>query len=335
VGAPRGQQGHRQDRRRPLAHRGESIEVEPRTLVATSNVIGLALRFLRCPECRRLVAICERCDSGRVTCSDACARVRRRRHRREAGRRYQATPRGADKHAERQRRYRARVTHAPDAVPDEPPRQLPAAASTSITPDLGRCARCETASSGFFRPSPSYSALRNWRPGRRGRHLRRRDSQGGGGHETDSRLRPDAFPRPHKVPLSLSRDEAVPERLQGTPMPNGAPGAPRREREAGLFPPGAGSEGRRDGLKGASEGVFGTSSRAPSPSGGRPSTRSPSRTSEPPYLLPTPRCRLLPRRDVLPARASPRPRRTGSVLLAPSSDCRPPSRTAPGWARAA
>jgi hypothetical protein len=186
VVAPRGQQGHRQDRRRPLAHRGECIAVEQRTLIATSNVIGLALRFLRCPSCRRLVAICERCDSGRLTCSDACARVRRRRQRREAGRRYQATPRGADKQPERQRRYRARqrarVTHAPDAVPAEPLRQLPAAASTSITPDLGRCARCETAPSGFFRPRPSYSALRNWRPGGRGGRVRRRDSRGARGH---------------------------------------------------------------------------------------------------------------------------------------------------------
>ncbi len=166
---------------------GESIGVEQRTLIATLTVIDLALRFLRCPECRRLVAICERCDSGRVACSDACARERRRRHRREAGRRYQATPRGANKHAERQRRYRARqrarVTHAPDVIPNEPLRQLPVAVSMSVRPDLGRCARCKTASSGFFRPCPSYPALRNWRSGRRGSRVRRRDSQAGSGHE--------------------------------------------------------------------------------------------------------------------------------------------------------
>ncbi len=187
MGAPRGEQGHRQARRWPPARRGESVAIEQRTLIATPTVIDLALRFLSCPECRRLVAICERCDSGRVTCSAACAQVRRRRHGREAGRRYQATPRGADKHAERQRRYRsrrgARVTHAPEAVPNEPVRQLPAATSMWITRDLGRCARCETASSGFFRPYPSYSALRNWRPGGRKRGVRRRDSQGGRGHE--------------------------------------------------------------------------------------------------------------------------------------------------------
>jgi hypothetical protein len=60
------------------------------------------------------VCICAACDHGNVYCAAECARLARRESLRRAGVRYQRTLGGARRHAERQRRYRARgeeVTH--------------------------------------------------------------------------------------------------------------------------------------------------------------------------------------------------------------------------------
>jgi hypothetical protein len=65
------------------------------------------------PGCRAQVVICSDCDRGHIYCAD-CAPHARRRSLHKAGRRYQASCRGRNKHAERARRYRARqnkVTH--------------------------------------------------------------------------------------------------------------------------------------------------------------------------------------------------------------------------------
>ena len=65
------------------------------------------------PGCRAQALICSDCDRGHIYCSD-CAPRARRRSLHTAGRRYQASSRGRNKHAERARRYRARqnkVTH--------------------------------------------------------------------------------------------------------------------------------------------------------------------------------------------------------------------------------
>jgi hypothetical protein len=69
-------------------------------------------RFL-CACCGAAVFICPLCDRGRRYCHGACARTARERSLREAGRRYQRTPQGRRKSAERSRRYRdrRRVTH--------------------------------------------------------------------------------------------------------------------------------------------------------------------------------------------------------------------------------
>lgn len=136
------------------------------------------LRMLHCVECQRLVGVCEGCDSGRRTCSEACSLHRERRLRREAGRRYQATPHGAAKHAERQRRYRARrqsVTHAPEG-----PTPQEVAAVTSIEPStqvadrpqqrplstvrLQCCTICKSATGVFFRMAETYPTRWNWTP---------------------------------------------------------------------------------------------------------------------------------------------------------------------------
>jgi hypothetical protein len=76
----------------------------------------IANRLFNCAACRKLRIVCSKCDRGNIYCS-TCAPERRRQRRREATARYQATPRGRRKHADRQRRYRERlklqkVTHA-------------------------------------------------------------------------------------------------------------------------------------------------------------------------------------------------------------------------------
>jgi hypothetical protein len=72
-------------------------------------------RLFLCADqnCRAQALICGDCDRGHIYCAD-CAPHARRRSLHAAGRRYQASSRGRNKHAERARRYRARqnkVTH--------------------------------------------------------------------------------------------------------------------------------------------------------------------------------------------------------------------------------
>jgi hypothetical protein len=64
-------------------------------------------RFL-CACCRVAAVLCTSCDRGQRYCSVDCARSARRQSQREADRRYQRSPRGCLKHAERSRRYRLR-----------------------------------------------------------------------------------------------------------------------------------------------------------------------------------------------------------------------------------
>ena len=64
-------------------------------------------RFL-CAYCGATVFICPPCDRGMRYCPGACARASRTRSLRESNRRYQRTPEGRRKSAERSRRYRNR-----------------------------------------------------------------------------------------------------------------------------------------------------------------------------------------------------------------------------------
>jgi hypothetical protein len=52
--------------------------------------------------------VCRDCDRGNQYCGPECGGRAKARRRREATRRYQATPRGQLKHRERQRRFRKR-----------------------------------------------------------------------------------------------------------------------------------------------------------------------------------------------------------------------------------
>jgi hypothetical protein len=172
--------GHPAGSRRAYAPSLSFLHRDRRSSRVHDGVVDLTLRLLLCPECRCLPAICERCDSGRITCSDACSRVRRARRVREAGRRYQATPRGAALHAERQRRCRARqatrVTHQPDVAPAPQQREHPTITSPPVARRPTTCARCG-ASSEFFRTRTAYPTLRNARTGARRRPARRAGSR--------------------------------------------------------------------------------------------------------------------------------------------------------------
>ncbi len=77
----------------------------------------VSCRIFLCVCCRRQVLVCRRCDRGQIYCRGTCAQVARREKQRNARRRYQATPRGRAMHAERNRRYRARVRRVTDHGP--------------------------------------------------------------------------------------------------------------------------------------------------------------------------------------------------------------------------
>lgn len=87
--------------------------------VARGGGLGLVreeptYRLYHCLRCAVQVCICAQCDCGNLYCPGECARLARQESVRRAGARYQATLRGAGKHAARERRYRERlreVTH--------------------------------------------------------------------------------------------------------------------------------------------------------------------------------------------------------------------------------
>lgn len=140
------------------------------------------------PRCRRLFAVCRGCDRGRRYCSDVCSSEARRTKQRQAGVRYQATPEGRRKHAERQARYleRRRVTHqsslpipklpansvaeaecapgpamAQERAPDRAPRVL-AAPQEPPRAVVSRCSCCGRAAA-FLRIWPLNGSGARWR----------------------------------------------------------------------------------------------------------------------------------------------------------------------------
>lgn len=63
-----------------------------------------------CAHCAKQTILCRRCDRGNIYCSKVCAAVRRRHSLRRAGKQYQTTLKAKCGHAERQKRYRLRIT---------------------------------------------------------------------------------------------------------------------------------------------------------------------------------------------------------------------------------
>ncbi len=65
-------------------------------------------RLFTCVLCRSQVIICSDCDRGNIYCGTNCSQPARVHSLRMANQLYQKSFRGKQKHAERQRRYRAR-----------------------------------------------------------------------------------------------------------------------------------------------------------------------------------------------------------------------------------
>lgn len=77
-------------------------------------------RHYLCARCRTAVLICSHCDRGHRYCAGDCAQLARTQSLKAAGQRYQTSLPGRHKHAERQRRYRAKqqeVTHQGSPLP--------------------------------------------------------------------------------------------------------------------------------------------------------------------------------------------------------------------------
>ena len=129
-------------------------------------------RFV-CDLCRRAQYLCSWCDRGHRYCSDRCRESARRRSLREAGRRYQQTPRGRRLHARRQQAYRERrrkkVTHHRCPRPESSAKvrecdssRVPARApARSLARDGSRrCSRCQKPCEAVIR----HDFLRQRRP---------------------------------------------------------------------------------------------------------------------------------------------------------------------------
>ena len=125
----------------------------------------VSCRIFLCVCCRRQVLVCRRCDRGQIYCVGTCAKEARREKQRSARRRYQATPRGRAMHADRNRRYRARVQCVTDHGPvieqeTGPSRRLEGSeASTEPSaerksPVHGHCHHCGRSASSSLRLSP-------------------------------------------------------------------------------------------------------------------------------------------------------------------------------------
>jgi hypothetical protein len=104
---------------------------------------GESLRFVVCarPSCGLVFFLCRHCDHGRRYCGAACVRGARRASLDGARRRYQASPEGRRRHADRQRRYRERLRqaasvtyHPPSPRPPGVARSSPSAVPTAEMP---------------------------------------------------------------------------------------------------------------------------------------------------------------------------------------------------------
>lgn len=122
-----------------------------------------AQRLFVCNRCRAQVVVCSPCDRGQRYCGSVCARLSRLENQRASNRRYQATPRGRNLHAERQTRYR-REQARPVGVTEQG-----ASGGTSAPHGLAAlrpnraCAVCGAARTPFLRLDPNRSAYKRRR----------------------------------------------------------------------------------------------------------------------------------------------------------------------------
>lgn len=104
-------------------------------------------RLYSCTRCGALARICRPCDRGNIYCT-ACQPEARRERVRRAGRRYQASQRGRERHAQRQREYRARRASERAAVTHRGPSELPPGGPVGdeVASSDTRCAGAEASS---------------------------------------------------------------------------------------------------------------------------------------------------------------------------------------------
>ena len=93
-------------------------------------------RLFQCARCCCQVVVCRHCDRGQIYCGSGCAGQARHQTLRKAGKRYQKTRRGQEKHAARMGHMRARrkiVTH--HGSPPPPAGDLLAAGAMATSHD--------------------------------------------------------------------------------------------------------------------------------------------------------------------------------------------------------
>jgi hypothetical protein len=112
-------------------------------------------RLFACHRCSAQVVICRRCDRGNRYCGEACARAARSESQRASNRRYQATPRGRNLHAERQARY-ARRKCSQAATRKQPVTEHSSARDASAVrlPVASACRTCGAPRTTFLRLYP-------------------------------------------------------------------------------------------------------------------------------------------------------------------------------------
>jgi hypothetical protein len=135
-----------------------------RGICAAACADDVSCRMFLCGCCRSQVFVCRKCDRGQIYCIETCSQKARHDRQREARRRYQATPRGRAMHAERNRRYRARMRCVTDhGLAKEPERgpsiKLDVDAALSQPPPSRKspghrfCLNCGHSASAFLRRS--------------------------------------------------------------------------------------------------------------------------------------------------------------------------------------
>jgi hypothetical protein len=90
-------------------------------------------RLYNCARCNKQVILCSHCDWGNRYCFGGCSKAARKRSLREAGIRYQSTPRGQINNAKRQTEYRIRQA-LKEAEPSPPVEKVTHHGSEGGTP---------------------------------------------------------------------------------------------------------------------------------------------------------------------------------------------------------
>ena len=129
-----------------------------RRICAAACADAISCRMFLCGCCHSQVLVCRWCDRGQVYCIKTCAQKAHHDQQRKARRR------GRAMHAERNRRYRARMWRVTDHGPAKEPEGRPSfnldvgatlsqPAPSKKSPELRFCHNCGRSASAFLRRS--------------------------------------------------------------------------------------------------------------------------------------------------------------------------------------